>query len=86
LLERLRWAVPAATKIYAFQVDHVQPFSGEFDKFFARHGFISIEGVPEALTEAFQKGEAVYQADAAHWTSTGHAIAAEILANRLRFD
>jgi hypothetical protein len=86
LLERLRSAVPAATKIYAFQVDHVQPFSREFEKLFARHGIISIEGVPEALTDASRKGEVVYQADAAHWTSTGHAIAAEILANRLRFD
>jgi hypothetical protein len=62
LLERLRSAVPAATKIYAFQVDY---FSGEFPKLFARHGIIYIEGVAEAVTDASRKGEVVYE-------GTGH--------------
>lgn len=35
--------------------------------------------------DASRKGEVVYEADGAHWASTGHTIAAEILANRLRF-
>ena len=86
LLERLRSAVPAATKIYAFQVDHMLPFSAEFEKLFARHGIIYIDGVAEAVTDASGKGNVVYQADGAHWASTGHTIAAEIIAYRLRFE
>lgn len=81
LLGRLRSAVPAATKIYAFQVDHVH---GEFEKLSARHGIIYIEGVAEAVTDASRNGKTVYQADGAHWASTGHTIVAEVLANRLR--
>jgi len=88
LLERLRSAVPAATKIYAFQADNsqpfgTQPFSHEFEKLFARHGIIYIEGVAEAVTDASQKGQIVYALNE-HWSSTGHTIVAEVLANRLR--
>jgi lysophospholipase L1-like esterase len=84
LLERLRSAVPAATKIYAFQANTVQPFSSEFEKLFPRHGIVYIEGVAEAVTNAFQKGEVVYAWDGEHWASAGHTIAAEVIANRLR--
>jgi hypothetical protein len=84
LLERLRSVVPAATKIYAFNVDNLQPYSGTFEKLFARHGIIYIEGVPEAITDAFRKGDAVYASDGAHWAPPGHRIAAEVLANGLR--
>jgi hypothetical protein len=86
LLERLRSAVPATTKIYAFQVDNLQPYSGEFERLFARHGIIYIEGVAEGVTEASQKGKVVYASDGAHWAPTGHAITAEVLANRLHFE
>src|SRR5262245_11196074 len=84
LLKRLRSAVPAVTKIYAFQADNSQPFSGEFEKLFPRHGIVYIEGVAEAVTEALQKGEVVHTRGGEHWTSAGHMIVAEVLANRLR--
>jgi hypothetical protein len=83
LLERLRSVVPPATKVYAFKVDNSQPYSGAFEKLFARHGIIYIEGVPEAITDASRKGEAVYASDGAHWAAPGHRIAAEVLANGL---
>ena len=82
----LRSAVPAATKIYAFQADNLQPYSGEFEKLFPRHGITYFKGVAEAVTDAFQKGEVVYPWNDDHWASTGHTIVAEILANRLRRD
>jgi hypothetical protein len=87
LLERLRSAVPAATTIYAFQADNsqpfnTQPFSHEFERLFARHGIIYIEGVAEAVTDAAQNGQVVYAWDE-HWSSAGHTIVADVIANRL---
>lgn len=77
-------AMPAATKTYAFNVDLDEPFYNKFVTLFERHGIQHIDGVANAVSSAFERGEAVYAADGAHWSAAGHRISAGVLGDRLR--
>jgi lysophospholipase L1-like esterase len=49
----------------------------------AARGVAFADTTPE-LRERVRRGEAVYFADDVHWNGAGHAVAAELVARRLR--
>jgi hypothetical protein len=86
ILARLRAALPASVKLYAFSVDRQEPFTAALDALLMQQGIALIDGVADAVEAARLRGEPVLTADGWHWTPSGHRIAANIIADRLLAD
>ena len=85
LFARLRRAVPATVKLYAFNASdpRTHPVSVYLDALLVQQGFTLIDGVAGAVLEARLRGEPVLAADGAHWAPTGHRIAANVIADKI---
>jgi hypothetical protein len=86
ILARLRAALPATVKLYAFSVDRQDPFTAALDALLMQQGIALIDGVADAVEAARLRGEPVLAADGAHWAPSGHRIAANIIGAKLLAD
>lgn len=83
LVRMIRARVPPEVPILSFCVDAPDPYYDEFKRISRENGIIFVDGVPQAVREAEQRGVVVRIADGEHWNETGHKIAAEILKKHL---
>lgn len=79
LIHRIRLRIPSATEIYAFSVDDSSPFYDEFKRISRMNEIRFIDGIPQSIRSAEQRGITTRAADKAHWNETGHQIAAGVL-------
>jgi lysophospholipase L1-like esterase len=79
ILKKIKSRVPSTTRVYAFSIDDNQPYYDEFKKISEQSGIHFIDGIPQAIRAAQQKGITTRFEDGAHWNETGHKIAADVL-------
>jgi hypothetical protein len=79
LVAMIRARVPPTINIYAFSVDNKSPYYEEFKRISGLNGLLFIDGIPDALHDAEEKGFVTKARDRQHWSGTGHRIAAETL-------
>lgn len=79
ILKKIKSRVPSTTRVYAFSIDDKKPYYDEFKKISERSGIYFIDGVPQAIRAVEQKGITTRFEDGAHWSETGHKIAADVL-------
>ena len=69
--------------VVAFSVDR-PPVEGVYSRIAREKGIRFVEGVPDTIAAARARGEEVdFRPYDAHWTSRGHAIAAEVILRHL---
>lgn len=79
ILKKIKLRAPSSTRVYVFSVDDKYPYYDELKKISERSGINFIDGVPQAVRAAEQKGITTRFEDGAHWNETGHKIAADVL-------
>jgi len=79
IVQNMRKHIPSSTDIYAFSVDDTFPFYDAFKNIAGRNNIHFIDGIPQAIRSAEQRGLTTRFADNAHWNETGHQIAAKVL-------
>ena len=72
------------TKIVTFSADDESPYYEEFQHISQKNGIEFIDGVPQAVHAAEEKGLTVRAADNAHWNDLGHRLVAEKIEEHLR--
>lgn len=65
--------------IYAFVVDHTEPFYTDFRNICDSVGIIFIDGIAEAVKQSYKQGDFVFVQDEGHWSLKGHEVAGEKL-------
>ncbi len=68
-------------RIFAFCVDDVPPYYEEFQNILKKNEIEFIDGIPQAILEAEDKGYITRASDKAHWNELAHKICAENIIN-----
>lgn len=79
LINKMKLRIPSKTLLYAFCVDDTDPYYEEFKRLSKKNGIYFIDGIPQAIRSAEQRGITTRAKDKAHWNETGHRIAADVL-------
>jgi len=79
LLREIRQVVPSGVPVFAFCTDDPESVFGVLRSASDKAGLIFIEGVPESLRKAENRGVCTRAADGGHWSPDGHRVVAEVL-------
>ena len=72
------------TPILAFSVDDASPYYDEFQKISTLNEIMFIDGIPQAVRHAEERGLITKASDKAHWNETGHKIVGEKIVDYLK--
>jgi hypothetical protein len=73
-----------AARLIAFCSDDEEPYYSEFRRISHESGFEFIDGVPQGIRAAEQRGGLVRAADNAHWNELGHRMVADAVIRYLK--
>lgn len=79
LIKKMKLRIPSKTLLYAFCADDTDPYYEELKRLSKKNGIYFIDGIPQAIRSAEQRGITTRAEDKAHWNETGHRIAADVL-------
>jgi lysophospholipase L1-like esterase len=79
LIRKLKLRIPSTTLVYAFSVDNSEPYYDEFKRISRENEIYFIDGIPQAVSDAEDKGVTTRAEDHGHWNEAGHQIAANVL-------
>lgn len=83
LLKGIRNAVPPDVPVFVFCVDDFQPPYDLLHKLAEANGLVFIDGVPQAIRVAEERGLCTRAKDGGHWNEYGHKLAASVLSDFL---